>query len=107
MNDPTFVEAARALAQTMLLEGGRDAGRRIVYGFRQATGRRPVSRELSLLRRLAKAQNAEYARNPKSAQALLSVGESSFDARLDPKELAAWTTVASAILSLDEVITKE
>jgi len=107
MNDPTFVEAARALAQKMLLEGGRDAGPRIVYGFRHATGRRPVSRELSLLRRLAKAQSVEYEKDPKSAQQLLSVGESSFDPRLSPQELAAWTTVASAILSLDEVITKE
>ncbi|MGH9842622.1 MAG: hypothetical protein ACREEM_28090 [Blastocatellia bacterium] len=42
-----------------------------------------------------------------SRLALLRIGESARDATMDPAELAAWTMVASAILNLDETITKE
>ncbi|MEX2262579.1 MAG: DUF1553 domain-containing protein [Bryobacteraceae bacterium] len=107
LNDPTYVEAARALAQRMILETGRNPGSRIRHGFRLATARKPESREVQVLRDLAERQEAVYARNPEAANELLGVGESKFDPKLEPAELAAWTTVASAILNLDETITKE
>jgi hypothetical protein len=106
MNDPAFVEAARALAERALLEEKSDK-RRIVFAFRQATGRAPAAKEAAALRQLAKAQAAHYRKDPESARALLAVGESKPDESLNKIELAAWTTVASAILSLDETITKE
>jgi hypothetical protein len=59
------------------------------------------------LSELAGRQLAEYRRDPAAAKKLLEVGESPVDAKLDPSELAAWTTVASTILNLDETITKE
>lgn len=107
LNDPTFVEAARALAQRMLEEAGHSPGERINYGFRLATARRPDSKERQVLRDLAERQLAHYRRSSEDAQGLLGVGESKYDSRLDAGELAAWTTVAGVILNLDEVITKQ
>jgi hypothetical protein len=107
MNDPTYVEASRALAQRTLLEGGKGDRQRLAYAFRLATARRPSGRETGVLHGLLQTRRAEYRRTPQAAVKLLSVGEAPRDNRLDPRELAAWTTVASVILNLDETITKE
>jgi hypothetical protein len=107
MNDPTYVEAARALAQRTLLEGGKDRNDRIAYAFRLATARKPSRKEKKVLRQLLEARLAEFTRDRQAATKLLSVGESRRDKRLDVAELAAWTTVASAMLNLDETITKQ
>jgi len=56
---------------------------------------------------MERAQLAQYRRNQDAARKLLEVGESKFDRKLDASELAAWTTVASTILNLDETITRE
>ncbi|MGH9671838.1 MAG: DUF1553 domain-containing protein, partial [Bryobacteraceae bacterium] len=107
MNDPAFVEAARALAQRVIREAGADVGRRIELAYRLAVARPPTGRELKLLRELARKQQAAYARDREEAVRLIEVGESHPDRGIDPAELAAWTTVASTILSMDEAITKE
>jgi hypothetical protein len=107
LNDPTYVEAARALAQRMLLEGGRDAGSRIGYGFRLATARKPEPRERQVFRDLAERELSVYRKNGDAARKLLAVGESKPDPRLDTAELAAWTTVAGMMLNMDETITRE
>ena len=107
MNDPTYVEAARWLAQRMLTEAGADPKQRIAFAFRLVTARAPTSQELKILRDLAEMQAAEYRTQPKAADQLLHVGDSSADPKLNAAELAAWTVVASEILHLDEVITKE
>jgi hypothetical protein len=107
MNDPTYVEAARWLAQRMLTEGGSDPKRRITFAFRLVTARAPTSQEMKVLRDLAEAQTVEYKAKTKAADQILRVGESTADPKLNTTELAAWTMVASAILNLDEAITKE
>jgi len=107
MNDPTYVEAARALAGRALREGGSDANSRIAYAFRLATARKPSAEEVRVLGNLLKQQLAHYRADKKAVDQLLHVGESASDAKLDQAELAAWTTVTSAILNLDETITKE
>jgi uncharacterized protein DUF1553 len=107
MNDPTYVEAARALAQRALREGGKDANSRIVYAFRLATSRKPTKAELGLLRSLLNAQISHYRSERESADKMVRIGESKLDERIDSRELAAWTIVMSAILNLDETITKE
>jgi hypothetical protein len=107
MNDPTFVEAARTLAQRAILEAGPDTASRIAWGFRCVTARKPTAAELRVLRELEREQMAEYDRHPEAAKQLLAVGESRYDQKLSPVELAAWTTVMSTILNLDEAITKE
>ncbi|HKP11618.1 MAG TPA: DUF1553 domain-containing protein, partial [Blastocatellia bacterium] len=107
MNDPTYVEAARALAARALREGGRDATSRLRYAFRLATARWPTAAEVGVLRELLTKQLGAYRRDNKAALALLKVGESPLDAKLDVAETAAWAVVASAILNLDETITRE
>ena len=107
LNDPTYVEAARALAQRTLLEGGKDDKSRVVYAFRLATGRMPSGKENGVLRKLLETELATFARNPEAANKLVSVGESPRDKRLDPTVHAAWTTVTSVILNLDETVTKQ
>ena len=107
INDPTYVEAARALAERMMNEGGRDPARRIRHGFRLATARVPNRPELNILLDAARQQLRNYRKDKKAAAALLAVGESSSEKNRDVSEMAAWTTVASMILNLDETITKE
>ena len=107
LNDPTYVEASRALAQRMLTEAGRDPAARINFAFRLATARKPTPKERQVLRDIAERELSVYHKDPDAALKLLRVGESKFDRKLDPGELAAWTTVASVILNLDETITKQ
>jgi hypothetical protein len=107
MNDPTYVEAARALARRAMIEGGKDAKSRISYAFRLATARKPGAGEVRVLRDLLLKQLARYRRDRQAALTLLSIGQSKWDEKIDAAELAAWTTVASTILNLDETITKE
>jgi hypothetical protein len=107
MNDPTYVEAARALAQRALLEGGRDDKSRVAYAFRLATARKPTGKEIDVLRELLNGRRDSYHKDRQAALKLLGVGESQRDRRLDPVEHAAWTTMASVILNLDETITKQ
>jgi hypothetical protein len=107
MNDPTYLEASRMLAQQTLTKAGRDPGERITFAFRRATARKPTSEEVQLLNRLAQTELATYRRDRQAATQLLSVGENPADSKLDVSELAAWTMVVSSILNLDETITKE
>jgi hypothetical protein len=90
-----------------LREGGRDARSRIAYVFRLALARKPSAQEARVLRDLLSQQLSNYRKDGKAAGELLRVGESKVDDKIDQSELAAWTMVASAILNLDETITKE
>ena len=107
MNDPQFIEAARAMARRMIKEGGAAQHDRIRFGFRLATARRPIAAEVDLLSRLQTLQLEEFRRVPDRALAFLAVGESPRDDTLDAGQLAAWMMVASTILNLDETISKE
>jgi hypothetical protein len=107
LNDPTYVEASRALAQRAILEGGRDARARIGFAFRLATARAPSDQEIGILRTLLDARLKAFQHDRQSALKLLSVGESPRDRRLDVSELAAYTTVASVIFNLDETMTRQ
>lgn len=106
MNGPTYIEAARFLAQRMLTEPGAEAAfeQRIAHAFQLALARDPSPDELEVLRRLHETQRARFESQPDAALALLKVGEKAADAQLPPGELAAWTALASLILNLDETI---
>lgn len=105
MNDPTFVEASRKLAERIMTEA-RDEKQRIKLAFRLAMARAPKSAEADELLKLYRTQLASYQQNPAEASHLLQVGESPANASLNQAELAAWTIVATTILNLDETITK-
>jgi hypothetical protein len=107
LNDPTYVEAARFLAERMLTQGGKTPTGRINYAFRLATGRTPDAQERAVLLEQAQEALADYHQHSDQAAKLVAVGASKSNPRLDQKELAAWTTVASVILNLDETITKQ
>jgi hypothetical protein len=106
LNDPTYVEASRKLAERMMREGGATPDERIAYAFRLATARKPTPDESSVLRKIFAKQVEVYQSNNKAAAELLAVGESPRDEKLPVPELAAWTTVASTILNLDETVSK-
>jgi hypothetical protein len=107
LNDPTYVEAARALGQRALRTGGRSDRERIDFAFKLATARSPDPQERDVLLSSLSEFRSSYRRNQPDATKLLSVGESKPDSTLDPREVAAWTTLASMIINLDETITVE
>ncbi len=106
MNDPTYIEASRNLAERLLLEGGTTPEERITFAFRLATSRQPTPRELTILRRVFDQQLTRFRADQAAALKLISVGESPRKEQLPPEELAAWSMVASVILNLDETVTK-
>jgi hypothetical protein len=107
MNDVTFLEAARGIALRMLRDGGNSAAERIAYGFRLATARSPKPRESEVLAASYRYYLDAFQGDPQAAQKYLSPGEAAKDETRNPSELAAYTTVASMILNLDAVVTKE
>jgi hypothetical protein len=106
LNDPTYLEASRKLAERMMHEGGTTIDDRLAFGFRLATAHPPANDELRVLRATFDRRLAHYKAKPDSATKLLSIGESPRDENLDASELAAYTTLASMVLNLDETITK-
>jgi hypothetical protein len=106
LNDPQFVEASRAFADRVLREGGASDADRLTYAFRLATARKPSADELSVLNQVLCEQRAQYSQDAESAQKLLSVGEYHPTSNASTADLAAWATVASMILNLDETVTK-
>lgn len=96
MNDPAYLEAAKALAGRMMKEGGATDSERIGYGFRLCTCRLPEAGEGSRLAKLVRDLRKRYTAKPDEAKKLAS----------GPEE-AVWTMVANVLLNLDETITKE
>ncbi len=107
MNDVTYLEAARVLAERMIKEGGKSPGERIVFAFRLATSRAPNADEYRILSDSFRYTLDRFQTKPESAAEYLKVGEYPRDPELDVRELAAYTNVASVILNLDETATKE
>jgi hypothetical protein len=105
LNDPTFVEAARKLAERMIVDGGKQDRSRLRYGFRLVTARIPTAAELELLGTSLKTFRRRFAADVNSAASLLSVGDSNVP-ELNQPELAAYTAIANMLLNLDEFITK-
>jgi hypothetical protein len=107
LNDTTYVEAARNLAQRMLTETTGEAAQRVAYGFRLATGRMPTASETTTLEAGLYGYAQTYTTAPQEAEALLANGEAPVPEGVDRIQLAAYTAVAGVILNLDETITKE
>ncbi|MEM9659094.1 MAG: DUF1553 domain-containing protein, partial [Planctomycetota bacterium] len=106
LNDPTFVEAARVLAVRMMREGGETVEERIVWAYRSAVSRAPESSIVRLLTILFDSHLAHYRDHPDEASQALSIGNAREGIDLDKPELAAWTSVARALLNLNETIVR-
>ncbi|MFO0890073.1 MAG: DUF1553 domain-containing protein [Isosphaeraceae bacterium] len=107
LNDTTYLEAARGLAERMILEGGSDPEGRLALGFRRATGRAPSPEELNVLRRGLDRYRQAFGSDPQAASQWLRHGERPAAPGVDALDLAAYTATASVILNLDETITRE
>ncbi len=106
LNDPTYIESARKLAERMMKSGGITPAERVQFAFRLTTARAASDSELKMLLSLFDRMKSRYTGQREEALKLLSTGEAPRDENLDATELAAWTMVASTILNLDEAITK-
>jgi hypothetical protein len=106
LNDPTYVEAARAWAERLMKQGNTPDDR-LAMAFRMATARNPSAAEHRVLVHGFERALQQFREDKEAAAKLIRTGESVPDSRLDVVELAAYTTIASVILNLDEVITKE
>jgi hypothetical protein len=107
LNDITYAEAARKLAERALLHGGKSDAEKLDYAFQLCTGHKPGTKQQDVLLGSLGKLRAHYAADLESAKRLVSVGESKRDESLDVIELAAYAGVSSLLLNLDETITKE
>ena len=105
LNDPTYVEAARAFAARILQSDG-DALKRIEWAMQQALQRQATTEESKTLSALLAKQLADYQKDPAAAEALLQTGAAPLKVNLNKSELAAWTHVARVLLNLHETITR-
>ena len=106
LNDPQFVEAARALAQRVITTGGTTPTTQIGTAYRMATGVRPTPDVLNVLMQAYRTELAVFQAVPDRADALLGVGESPRDETIDAAQHAAMTIVTTMILNLDETLTR-
>jgi hypothetical protein len=111
LNDPTYVECARAMAVRILAQpAAADAtagdAKRIEWAWREATSREPTSIERELLTTLLTESRARFTQEASAAEGLTHVGQLPPAATVPVAELAAWTAVSRAILNLHETISR-
>jgi hypothetical protein len=106
LNDPTHVEAARAFAERIYREGGREVSDRLDWAALRALSRRLSPRETGALAALLHRHYEDYSANPEAAAALVATGQWPVPEDIPTPELAAWTSVARALLNLHETITR-
>jgi hypothetical protein len=107
LNDEMYIETARKFAERMMKEGGASPVERLAWALRLATSRTATAPEIKILEQGLNTRLVQYRADPAEAEKLLSAGESPRDKSIDTAELAAYTTAASVILNLDEVITRQ
>jgi hypothetical protein len=106
LNDTTYVEAARALAQRVML-AAKEPDARIETAFRLVLSRGPTDAEKKIVLARLDTLRKQYSQDKDDALKLLSVGESRRDEKLDVVEHAAFTGICQLVLNLDEAISTE
>ena len=106
LNDPEYVEAARAFAARILKEGGSTPESRIAWAWREATGRAAKPAEIGTLRALLERQRSVLSQEPNDGGEIIKVGHAPAPAEISRLDLVAYTTVARAILNLHETVTR-
>src|SRR5665213_1228828 len=107
LDDPTYVEAARGLAEQVVRQGGPKVDDRINWTFMRALDRKPNKEEADLLAQLYRGEYQRYATNVVEAKELLTNGDRPAPKDLNVPELAAWTSVSRVVLNLHETITRD
>jgi hypothetical protein len=105
LNDPSFTEAARALATLLLTEAAGDTDL-VARAFLRCLSRPPTAAETEILNRFHAQELERFNANPAAAAEFLAIGEQPVAKDLPPAKLAAATSVARAILNLHETITR-
>ncbi len=106
LNDPTYVEAARAFAERIINNGGATPQEKVHWAMRQGVLRAPNAEEVQLLSQVYESHRATYTQNTDAITSLLGIGMNPAPEEVDKAELAAWTSVARIILNLHETITR-
>ena len=106
LNDPAFVEAARVMAQRVMAGAVADAAR-LDDAFHRTTARRPTRAERKILLGRLEKLRAQFRAEPAAARELTAAGEAPRPDGLDFVEHAAWTSLCSLIMNLDEALSKE
>ena len=107
LNDPEFVEAAKAFASKTLKDGGAMDGARVMWAFERAVNRTAKPAELEVLMEVLNKHRKQFADKPEDAKKLLGVGDLAIPKDVKPEELAAWVSVCRVILNLHETITRQ
>ncbi|MCA9213047.1 MAG: PSD1 domain-containing protein [Planctomycetales bacterium] len=106
LNDPTYVEAARCLAELVAESSGKTASEQIAWMFQRATSRQPNPEELNILRAIHDKHLAKYRADEQAAKEIASVGERAVSSGVPADQLAALTSAARIILNLHETISR-
>lgn len=106
LNDPTFLEAAKMFAVRIVREGGNSTTERLRWAWTTLLQRPPTDLEIAALTGLYDFSLANYTSDPAATQALLSIGLSPPPTGMATADLAAWTSIARALLNLHETITR-
>jgi hypothetical protein len=106
LNDPQFVEAAKALAVRMKKEGGAQIKEQLKIGFQMAVSRKPNEKELQILNDLYIQEFSKFEKSKENALAYLAVGDYKVPNEYQPSEMATLTLVANTLLNMDEMYTK-
>ncbi len=107
MNDTTYVEASRVMAQHLMLDDKGSPADRIKVAFKRVTCREPSTDEMNILSAGFEKNLATFRKDPDAAGKLVSIGSAPRDPSLDTAELAAYTMTSSIILNLDETVTRQ
>lgn len=102
LNDPTFVEAARGLAERILLSDSENVTERLAFGFQCATSRYPTDQEVTVLKHTFEQSRDHFIMHPTAAKEIISVGHFESHSKLAVAEQAAWINVARSLLNLGE-----
>lgn len=105
LNDPVYIEAARSFAELIARQAG-DPSAKLEYAFERGLSRAPSEKEKEVLLGLYSAHLEQFKASAQSAKELLSVGSRPVANDIDAAELAAWTSVARALMNLHEFITR-
>ncbi len=106
LNDPQYIEAARHLAQRALADCPENPAGAIDYIGLHVLGRPMGDRQQEIVSASQHDFLDFYQAHPEDAKALISVGETPADEKIDPAVLAAWTMVCNQIMNLDDVLNK-
>lgn len=106
MNDTTYVEAARKLGERMMMAEG-DADAQLQHGFELLLARAPNADELEALRAALDGYRSEFRADKRAARNFVGVGSAPSGGKIDARELAAYSSVASILLNLDEAVTRQ